>query len=346
MAALDLQRRSADPLGLPYAASHATSLPEAERDDFPAALNAAGVAVVVPLVAGGALAGTACLGLRPTGRRFIDLDLAFLAECRRLAGQTLERIDLQHAVAAETLARQQFALLNEHKSQFLSQVAHDLRTPLAGIAWSARNLLDGLAGDLADGQRDYLVSITRSSAWLARLIENLLEISRLERAEVQLALEDVDVGEVWASAADLVQPLGAGKEVTMVVQSGAPASVRADRGKLVEVAVNLLDNAVKYTAPRTEVTVSWTAASGAVAISVRDRGPGLQGQPVGELLARFFQGEPSPHSVRQGFGLGLHIAASYLKLMQGSITAADHPDGGAVFTCRLPQGRLAKGVAT
>jgi signal transduction histidine kinase len=346
VAALRAQRDSADPQGELYAAVHATSLPETERADFPAPLAAAGVAVVVPLVAGERLAGAVFLGLRPTGRRFIDADLAFLGECRHLAGQALARIDLQRAVAAEVLSREQFALLSEHKSQFLAQVAHDLRTPLAGIAWSARNLLDGLAGELTDAQREYLGSIAQSGALLARLVENLLEISRLERAEAQLDLEDVDVGAIWTDAADTVRPLGAHKGAAIAVQPAAPASVCADRGKLLEVAVNLLDNAVKYTAPHTEVTIAWTTTpDDAVAVSVRDRGPGLRGQPVDELLARFFQGEPSPHSARSGFGLGLHIAASYLKLMQGSITAADHPDGGAVFTCYLPRGRIAKGSA-
>ncbi len=345
-AALVMQRERRDSWDSLYAVPRATSLPEVERADVSSDLVAADLAVVVPLVADAKLQGLVLLSLRSTGRRYIEPDLAFLGACRRLAGQALERIGLQCAVAAEALAREQYALLSEHKSQFLAQVAHDLRTPLAGIAWSARNLLDGLAGDLSSAQREYLASIARSGALLARLVDNLLEISRLERAETRLDFEDVDVGKIWATAADTVRPLGAGKDVAIAVRSGVTACVRADASKLLEVAVNLLDNAVKYTAPHTEVTITWAMADGdVVAMSVRDHGPGLQGQPVGELLARFFQGEPSPHSARQGFGLGLHIAASYLKLMQGSVAAVDHPEGGAVFTCRLPRGRLAKGRA-
>jgi signal transduction histidine kinase len=106
---------------------------------------------------------------------------------------------------------------------------------------------------------------------------------------------------------------------------------------MVEVTVNLLDNAVKYTGPGTTVTVTvHSAEDGFQAVEVRDRGPGLQGQDPARLFGRFAQGEPSPHSNRKGFGLGLHIAATYLDLMGGTLEAADHPAGGAVFICRLP----------
>jgi signal transduction histidine kinase len=106
---------------------------------------------------------------------------------------------------------------------------------------------------------------------------------------------------------------------------------------MIEVTVNLMDNAVKYTGPGTTVTVTiHPAADGFQAVSVHDRGPGLRGQDPARLFGRFAQGEPSPHSSRKGFGLGLHIAATYVDLMGGTLEAADHPDGGAVFTCRLP----------
>jgi signal transduction histidine kinase len=319
-----------------YAAPQSTSVPEVERTDFPAELAAEGIAVVMPLMVGDAPAGAAFLGLRPTGRRYIDTDLDFLAECCHLVGHTLARIDLQHAVAAEALARQRSELLTQQKSSFLAQVAHDLRTPLAGIVWSARNLLDGLAGKVTPAQQEYLESISCSGALLNRLVENLLEISRLEQAETSLHLGPVDVAEIWTTAAGVVRPLSQSKAATVVVPPGPAPLVRADRQKLLEVAVNLLDNAVKYTAPDTSVTVTWAATAAGVEVSVADRGPGLRGQPVDVLLHRFFQGEPSPHSTRGGFGLGLYIAATYLKLMGGTITAGDHPQGGAIFTCCLP----------
>lgn len=319
-----------------YAAPLSTSVPELEVGDFPAGLAAAGIAVVVPLAVRDEAAGAAFLGLRPTGRRYIAADLDFLAECRHLVDQTLARVDLQRVAAAEALARQRSELLTQQKSRFLAQVAHDLRTPLAGISWSARNLLDGLAGEVTTAQAAYLESIARSGALLNRLVENLLEISRLERAETRLDLGSVDIGEVWAEAAEVVRPLGQSKAAAIVMTPGPVARVRADRHKLLEVAVNLLDNAVKYTAPDTSVTVAWTAAAAGVEVSVTDHGPGLRGQPVDALLDRYRQGDPSPHSTRGGFGLGLYIAASYLRLMSGTIVAADHPQGGAVFTCWLP----------
>ena len=181
-------------------------------------------------------------------------------------------------------------------------------------------------------------SIATSGAHLNRLVDNLLEISRLEDARQSLELADFQAADVWNEALATVRPLAVSKKVTleMIHADGAPL-VHGHRDKMMEVTVNLLDNAVKYTAPGTMVTVEIHPPEGDfMASSVRDQGPGLRGQDPQALLGRFAQGEPSPHSSRKGFGLGLHIAATYLELMGGSLEAADHPDGGALFTCTLP----------
>jgi len=320
------------------AAPHATSMPEVEDPGFSPRLQQAGYVLDQPLVIQDAPAGRILIGRRINERHYVEPDLEFLADCARRAAQHLERIALLQAVAAEALAREHLAEVDRLKSEFLAHVAHDLRTPVTGIAWSARNLVDGVVGELGAEQLEYVHSITQSCEHLNRLVSNLLEVSHLDRAEPRIDLADVAPVTVWRQATRTTTPLAQAKKVPLeVVERASGVLVRASADKLAAVAVNLLDNAIKYAAPGTTVTVTIHAPDAAGhAVSVRDRGPGLGGQSPEALFARFAQGTPSPTSSRKGFGLGLHIAATYLELMGGTLTARDHPDGGAEFTCRLP----------
>ncbi len=322
----------------PVAAPGAAVPPEVPTVEFPRRIMRLGYVVAQPLAADGRVAGLVLLGRRTNERHYVDADMAFLAACARIAARRLERLDLIGAVAEESLARQRLAELDRLKSDFLGQVAHDLRTPVSGVVWSALNLRDGVVGPLTSDQMDYVTSIAQSGEHLDRLVGNLLEVSRLDRPQRPLRLAAVLPDDPWRRAIDAVTPLAAAKSVTVAIEGdGRQAAVAADADKLVEVAVNLLDNAVKYTAPGTTVTVTFhTPRDGAAAVSIRDRGPGLGGQRPADLFARFAQGAPSPTSTRKGFGLGLHIASTYLELMGGGLDAADHPGGGAVFICRLP----------
>jgi signal transduction histidine kinase len=291
-----------------------------------------------PLVVQGEPVGRILVGPRANERRYLEADLAFLAGCARVAAQHLERLALLQAVAAETLAREHLAEVDRLKSEFLAQVAHDLRTPVTGIGWSARNLADGIVGELNGEQREYVQSIAQSCEHLNRLVSNLLEISRLDRGKLELELATIAPALAWRHALGTVAPLAQAKNVALELIESEPGAVaRGHADKLIEVAVNLLDNAIKYTAPDSKVTVTiGTQEAGGLAMSVRDRGPGLGGQAPEDLIGRFAQGAPSPSSSRKGFGLGLHIVVTYLELMGGTLTAGDHPEGGAEFTCRLP----------
>ena len=324
--------------GRPAAVAGAAVPPEVATLAFPPRIARAGFVLAQPMVTDGRVAGLLLLGPRANDRHYVDADLGFLAACARIAARRLERLDLLGAVAEESLARQRLAQLDRFKSDFLNQVAHDLRTPVAGVVWSASNLRDGVVGPLTPGQLEYVASIAQSAEHLGRLVGNLLEVSRLDRPDQPLDLAPAAPHESWRRALATVAPLAAAKDVTLrTVGDGRHPPVLVDGDKMVEVAVNLLDNAVKYTAPRSTVTVTFHApVDGQAAVSVHDRGPGLGGQSPDRLFARFAQGAPSATSSRKGFGLGLHIADTYLQRMGGGLEAADHPDGGAVFTCRVP----------
>jgi signal transduction histidine kinase len=336
-----LTRGRADTL---IAAPNHTSLIELEAAGFPAALAADGVALLQSMPTGQDCAGLILLGEKETERRFIETDVALISSATEEAARVLERICLVQAVAEETLARRRLDELDRLKNDFLSRVAHDLRTPLASVSWSIENLIDGVAGEVSDSQRDYLRSMKTSAGHLNRLVQNLLEISRLERGTLAIEISPVALAPVLEQVVVMFRPLAAEREVRLVLDvDPAAAPVYGHEQKLVEVATNLIDNALRYS-PRggkIEVTVPARDRS-RQRFTVRDHGPGLGDADSEQLFARFHQGPPSPHTQTHGFGLGLYIVRSYIERMAGEVTARNHPGGGAEFTCWLP---IAGGVA-
>jgi signal transduction histidine kinase len=232
------------------------------------------------------------------------------------------------------------------KTDFLSRVAHDLRTPLASISWSTANLIDGVAGPISPPQKEYLGSIRTSAAHLNRMVTNLLEISRMELASETLELEPVDLRLVLEETVTAIRPLAEEKRVSLRIKADDD-SLRAmgHRGKLLEVALNLVDNAIEYSPPDSAIIIhAHRVDDGHVGFSVRDHGPGFDLQIQKKLFHRFQQAAESPYGSRHGFGLGLFIVKSYMDLMKGTVTARNHPEGGAVFSCTLPAPPPEKGT--
>ena len=304
------------------------------RESLPESLAEAGFVAVQPLTVGDVSRGAVFLGPKVTGRLFISSDLDFLRRVTESAGRCLEQLHLARTVTGERLKRRQMDELSRLKDDFLSRVAHDLRTPVTSVGWSIRNLSDGLAGDLNPKQKEYLSSIRDAVDHLAGLVTNLLEISRLEKSRVEVVCELRDPADAVKRAAGTVKPLAEAKDVVLetIITGSSPA--RANEDKLTEVLVNLLENAVRYSPPGGIVTIAVESPDqDTVRITVRDQGSGLCG--LTDPFGRFVQGKPSSDGTGGGYGLGLTIAREYVVLMGGEIQGTDHPEGGAVFTINL-----------
>jgi signal transduction histidine kinase len=324
-----------------WAAPNATSLPEIETPAFPDELSRAGAVVIRVLKRHEARFGWVILGRRANERRYVETDLDALDRTAEAAATALERLRLVRRAAEEASARERLDELNRMKNDFLSRVAHDLRTPLASITWSTENLLDGVTGAPTPAQEEYLRSIRVSGGHLNRLVANLLDIARLESGEPLVFPEPVDAAEAVCEAAAALRMVALEKEVEIRVDAAPGLSrVLADPQKLFEILMNLMDNAVKYTPSGSAVDARVEPdPSGGVRVSVRDRGEGLGPGPPERLFERFRQGEASPQASRKGFGLGLYIVKSYADLMGARVEAGDHPEGGALFTCAFPPAR-------
>jgi signal transduction histidine kinase len=315
-------------------AAGASDAPDLESAEFPDAWRERGFVMACAVRSRDDGFGWLLAGPRRSRRRYLRHEIALVRQAARRAAETLARLQLIARMAEEEQARRQLDELNRMKSDFLAQVAHDLRTPVTSITWSARNLLDGLAGELNEAQRDYLNSVRDAAGHLDTLVANLLDLSRLERAAVELPLAAFDPASSVAAAVSGMRPVAEAARVELVAVTRTGVRVRGNAEKLVEVLVNILDNAVKYSPPGAAVTIQDAVADGWWRLQVTDNGPGLS--PGADPFGRFTQGAPSPHSARKGFGLGLYIVRQYVQLMHGEVTGDNADGGGARFTVRLP----------
>ena len=241
--------------------------------------------------------------------------------------------------AAHRLAEANEALLgaNNAKNEFLSRMSHELRTPLNAILGFAQLLeLDDLRAD----QRDSLVQIVRAGKHLLDLINEVLDISRIETGHLALSIEPVAVGDVIGEALNLVRPMAASRRI--YVPDGPPGSadlfVVADHQRLKQVLLNLLANAVKYNHDGGTIAIACEAIpDGRVRVSVSDFGPGIASDKIG-LLFKPFERLGAEQSNVEGTGLGLALARRLVEAMGGTIDVESAPGHGSTFAIVLPQG--------
>ncbi len=198
-------------------------------------------------------------------------------------------------------------------------------------------MLDGVVGPLSDRQREYLDAVRISSGQLARLVNNLVEISRLELSRGRIEIEPVDLAGALEETVAGLRPVAIQRNIRFEhnVASHLPP-IRGNRDKLIEILANLIENALRYSPDGAAIEIGIGRGEGPCHIfTVRDHGPGIASGEEEVIFDRFTQGRPSPHVQRGGFGLGLYVVRQFLELMGGAVSVANHPDGGAVFTCVL-----------
>jgi sigma-B regulation protein RsbU (phosphoserine phosphatase) len=234
----------------------------------------------------------------------------------------------------------------EFKNQFLSHVSHELRTPLTCIHQYVTILLDGLAGPLAPEQIDHLKTVLKSVNQLHAMIRDLLEATRAESGKIRVEPRCISIGELVQQAVTMMRPIAGERQVGIEIglDSRLPL-VHADPDRILEVLINLTDNAIKFTSPEGSVMVKACmveADEDAVYVSVTDTGRGISPDAKALIFERLYQDPELIDDNRTGLGLGLFICRELVKLHGGKIWVASEPGQGSTFTFTLPVYSLAK----
>ncbi|MDI6900280.1 MAG: ATP-binding protein [Anaerosomatales bacterium] len=232
----------------------------------------------------------------------------------------------------ETNAR--LAEATNAKSAFLARLSHDLRTPLNSIIGFTRLLLKEMPGPINDEQRKQLAMVEGAGAHLLELINDVLDLSKIEAGRLELTFADVAVGELAEEIAALMSPLAAEKGLAWQLDVADPDVVlETDRRKVIQILANLLGNAVKFTREGS-VGLSVRRDDGDVLFEVTDTGIGVPAEAQERIFQEFEQ--VSPDDRADGTGLGLAIAQRLAGLLHGSISLNSEPGAGSTFTLRLP----------
>ncbi len=247
-------------------------------------------------------------------------------------------LHLARDVTEKKRYEQRLKELDKMKSAFVSNVSHELRTPLTAIKASADNMLDRLIGDLNGKQVGYLTRIKSNSDRLARLINDLLDLSTIEAGKIDLRPTNLPLVTLVKEAAESLRPVAAEKLINLTVMSADPGVIAwADRDKVIQVLMNLIGNALKFTPARGKVTIAVAKNSAAwMQISVTDTGPGIPAEEVNKVFGRFYQIGQAGTQKTQGTGLGLAISKALVEMHGGKIWVESEAGKGSTFSFTLP----------
>ena len=223
--------------------------------------------------------------------------------------------------------------LEKLRRDFVSNVSHELRTPLTAVKLMVETLQSGVDRPQSD---EFLASIAQETERMIALVEDLLDLARLESGKLELRLSAVDVGELCRHAAQAqarrAQTLGVDLACTT---PELPMKISADRDKLYQVVVNLLDNALRHTPAEGRVTLAVEEGEGTVDIVVTDTGRGIPSSALPHIFERFYVVDPARSRGHSGTGLGLSIVKHIIEAHGGTVEANSELGAGTAFRCRL-----------
>ncbi|WP_242372710.1 hybrid sensor histidine kinase/response regulator [Anaeromyxobacter sp. SG26] len=240
--------------------------------------------------------------------------------------------ELNRSGAELRRGREELARVDQLKDEFLAALSHELRNPLASISAAVQQL------DCADAERGgkRRATIAHQTRRLARIVDDLLDVTRINKNKLELRRAPVDAARIVADAVDAAAHAFAGAGVELVATTGEPVPVHADAARLEQVVENLLSNAQKFTPPGGRVQVSVEREETDAVIRVRDDGIGMPPDVRARVFDLFFQGARAAGRHQNGLGVGLSLVKRIVEMHGGTVTCASEPGAGTEFTVRLP----------
>ena len=285
--------------------------------------------MIVPMVAREEIIGIGALTMISTTatRPFDQGSLAFARDLARRAAVAIDNAQLYQATA----------VANESKANFLATMSHEPRTPLTAIIGYEELLAEGIAGEVNDAQRQQLTRIKVNARQLLALIEEILLYARVESGRELVRLEEVRAKELVDDAIIVVAPLAQTRHLSPTAEAIAPTlTLKTDRGKLRQMLINLIENAVKFT-ERGSITVRAFARGTDVVFEVQDTGIGIAPENLELIFEAFWQVEQKKTRTAGGSGLGLSTTRRLARLLGGEVTVESQLHVGSTFRLVLPK---------
>ena len=229
--------------------------------------------------------------------------------------------------------------VEELKTEFVSIVSHQMRTPLSAVKWNLESLLDNKRGNaLNSWQKDKIRSAYQCNERMINLVDDLLNLSQLDSGQVQLNLEKIDMNVLCREIAQQNAVFAKANNVKIIINEAASLSpILGDRNKLTQVIDNLVNNAIKYSRGHGQITLSAQPKKQAVEFSVQDQGIGIPKENQPYIFQKFFRGHNALHNQADGTGLGLFIAKRLIELQQGKMWFESIPHQGTCIYFTLPK---------
>jgi signal transduction histidine kinase len=230
----------------------------------------------------------------------------------------------------------QLSEASQHKSQFLANMSHELRTPLNAILGYTELIIDGIYGETPEKAQAVLKRVESNGKHLLGLINDVLDLSKIEAGQLKLSLADYSIKDVVYNVVSAVEPLATKKKLNFRVDVRPELpTAHGDEQKLTQVLLNLTGNAIKFT-DAGEVAIKVTAANGSYTVAIQDTGPGISAADQEKLFQQFQQADNSITKSKGGTGLGLAISKKIIELHGGSVSVQSSVGQGSTFAFTLP----------
>jgi two-component system cell cycle sensor histidine kinase PleC len=280
--------------------------------------------------------GTDITALKRHEEKLVEGEKRLMATVTDLSVSQQRSAELAEKYAAEKTRAEE---ANQAKSKFLANMSHELRTPLNAIIGFSEIMETGMFGPLgADKYREYCADIHSSGQYLLDVINDILDMAKIEAGRIRLDFEDLDLDTMLAEAMRVVSARAEEKPLTVTARIDPDLRVRADRRAIKQIALNLLSNAVKFTPAGGHITVRARSTGSAVIFSVEDTGIGIPKEALRNLGRPFEQVENQFTKSHRGSGLGLAITSSLVALHGGAMRIRSREGHGTVVSVRFPAG--------